>query len=76
MSSIGSIDPGAVKAIYNMSESLSKNGLSLALVGCSLPLLDQMSKCKLIQRIGTDKFFPTIHDAVIYCSQKLQKEIL
>jgi SulP family sulfate permease len=64
--SINALDSSAAHALEEVVDDLHRQGLSLYLTGVKGPVRDAMARAHLIEKIGPDRFFMDIEDAVHY----------
>lgn len=68
MSNVSSIDPEAALGLKGLIIKCNKEEMKIILAGCSASVLHVLRTCKVVQELGVQNVFPTIHDAVISTS--------
>lgn len=63
--SINSLDSSAVHALEEVWEDYHNNGITIMYSGVKGPVRDVMSKAKLVEKIGAENFFMSVHDGVM-----------
>jgi len=61
------MDPAAIKVLVPIYKLYQKKRMQMIFVGCPSPVIDVMIRCNFFSTVATDKFFPSVHDAVVYC---------
>jgi MFS superfamily sulfate permease-like transporter len=72
MSSVSSLDPGAAKVLHGLFRRYTKEDIQIYFAGCPSPVLHVMNTCQFLADVGLSHFFPSIHDAVVNCSARIQ----
>lgn len=63
-SSINSIDSSAAHAIHDIHSECEANGIRFMITGVKGPVRDALHRSELIEEIGTDNMYLTVHEAV------------
>ncbi|MBK7477939.1 MAG: solute carrier family 26 protein [Haliscomenobacter sp.] len=70
--SINNLDSSAILALEEVIGENRKRGFEIAFTGVKGPIRDAMKKAHLIEKIGDNRFFLTIQDAVDACEAQCQ----
>lgn len=71
--SINNLDSSAIHALEEVIDENRKRGFEIAFTGVKGPIRDAMKKAHLIDKIGDNRFFLTIQDAVDACDAHCQR---
>ncbi|MBK8655969.1 MAG: solute carrier family 26 protein [Haliscomenobacter sp.] len=71
--SVNNLDSSAIHALEEVIDENRKRGFEIAFTGVKGPIRDAMKKAHLIDKIGDNRFFLTIQDAVDACDAHCQR---
>ncbi len=71
--SINNLDSSAIHALEEVIDENRKRGFEIAFTGVKGPIRDAMKKAHLIEKIGENRFFLTIQDAVDACDAQCRR---
>lgn len=74
MSPVTDIDTSGIQAFEELHRSLEKKGVELVLANPGPAVTDKLYASKFANRIGEDKIFLTVAEAVAYCSPKVVED--
>lgn len=63
--SIASLDSSAIHALFDLAEDLKQRNIKLCFSGVIGPVRDAMKKGKVVERIGENNFFMSVHAAYL-----------
>lgn len=66
-SSISYLDMSAINTLLEIKNELTENGISLTFSNCPAFIYEVLEKSKFFEDSNIPHFFPSTHDAVLYC---------
>mmetsp|Transcript_23450 Transcript_23450/g.32879 ORF Transcript_23450/g.32879 Transcript_23450/m.32879 type:complete len:740 (+) Transcript_23450:250-2469(+) len=76
LSPVSHVDTSALHILHDMYANYKDRGIGLCFSNPSVAVMERMRLSGLVDEVGIDRFFVTIHDAVDFCLQEMDADVM